>query len=118
MATFTGLPPDYFKFFKELRENNNREWFNDNKPRFRASVQEPLATLVEAMAPRLKKISKYFVADPRLNGGSVFRIYKDVRFSKDKAPYKMPMRRVFMCISTLTRFFMAAESGRRRHRNC
>lgn len=88
MATFTGLPPDYFKFFKELRENNNREWFNDNKPRFRASVQEPLATLVEAMAPRLKKISKYFVADPRLNGGSVFRIYKDVRFSKDKAPYK------------------------------
>jgi len=40
------------------------------------------------MAPRLKKVSKHFVADPRLNGGSVFRIYKDVRFSKDKLPYK------------------------------
>lgn len=86
--TFTGLPKDYFAFFNELKENNNREWFNDNKPRFRESVQEPLAAFVEAMAPRLKKVSKHFVADPRLNGGSVFRIYKDVRFSKDKAPYK------------------------------
>lgn len=88
MSAFTGLPADYFKFFAELSANNNREWFNDNKDRFRASVQEPLAAFVEAMAPRLKKISKHFVADPRLNGGSVFRIYKDVRFSKDKTPYK------------------------------
>ena len=86
--TFDGLPADYFKFFKELKANNNREWFNDNKPRFRESVQEPLANFVEAVAPKLKKISKHFVADPRLNGGSVFRIYKDVRFSKDKSPYK------------------------------
>jgi uncharacterized protein (TIGR02453 family) len=88
MPSFNGLPADYFKFFKELSANNNREWFNDNKDRFRASVQEPLSAFVEAMAPKLKKISKHFVADPRLNGGSVFRIYKDVRFSKDKSPYK------------------------------
>lgn len=88
MSQFDGLPVDYFKFFGELKKNNNREWFNDNKLRFRASVQEPLAAFVEAMAPRLKKVSKHFVADPRLNGGSVFRIYKDVRFSKDKSPYK------------------------------
>ncbi len=88
MSTFEGLPADYFKFFKELKANNNREWFNDNKQRFRTSLQEPLAGFVEAMAPRLKKISKHIVADPRLNGGSVFRIYKDVRFSKDKSPYK------------------------------
>lgn len=88
MSAFTGLPADYFKFFTELSANNNREWFNDNKIRFRENVQEPLASFVEAMAPRLKKVSKHFVADPRLNGGSVFRIYKDVRFSKDKTPYK------------------------------
>lgn len=88
MSNFSGLPADYFRFFKELRENNNREWFNENKPRFRTSVQEPLAAFVEAMAPRLRKISKHFVADPRLNGGSVFRIYKDTRFSNDKTPYK------------------------------
>ncbi len=88
MSGFNGLPSDYFKFFNELKKNNNREWFNDNKQRFRESVQEPLASFVEVMAPRLKKISKHIVADPRLNGGSVFRIYKDVRFSKDKTPYK------------------------------
>ena len=88
MSAFSGLPNDYFKFFTELSDNNNREWFNDNKQRFREIVQEPLAAFVEAMAPKLKKVSKHIVADPRLNGGSVFRIYKDVRFSKDKAPYK------------------------------
>lgn len=86
--SFTGLPADYFKFFKELSANNNREWFEDNKPRFRQSIQGPLVAFVEAMAPRLAKVSKHFVADPRLNGGSIFRIYKDVRFSKDKTPYK------------------------------
>ena len=86
--SFTGLPADYFKFFKELSANNNREWFEDNKQRFRQSVQEPLVAFVEEMAPRLQKISKHITADPRLNGGSIFRIYKDVRFSKDKTPYK------------------------------
>ncbi len=86
--TFSGLPADYFDFFNELKTNNNREWFGDNKARFRTSVQEPLALLVEAVAPRLRRISKHFNADPRLNGGSVFRIYKDMRFSKDKTPYK------------------------------
>jgi uncharacterized protein (TIGR02453 family) len=86
--SFTGLPADYFTFLKELSANNNREWFEENKQRFKQSVQEPLVGFVETMAPRLKKMSKYFVADPRLNGGSIFRIYKDVRFSKDKKPYK------------------------------
>jgi uncharacterized protein (TIGR02453 family) len=130
MPSFAGLPKDYFDFFKELKANNNREWFEDNKPRFRASVQEPLAAFVEAMAPRLKKVSKHFVADPRLNGGSVFRIYKDVRFSKDKTPYKthggVQFRHAlgkdahapgFMCISIRMKFSMAAGSGPRRRRS-
>ena len=85
---FKGLPKDYFRFFEELKDNNNREWFEANKPRFKESVQEPLSAFVEEMAPRLKKMSNHFVADPRPNGGSVFRIYRDVRFSKDKKPYK------------------------------
>jgi uncharacterized protein (TIGR02453 family) len=85
---FTGLPKDYFAFFEELKANNNRAWFEANKERFKRSVQAPLVAFVEAMAPRLKKISKHIVADPRPVGGSVFRIYKDVRFSKDKKPYK------------------------------
>lgn len=88
MTAFNGLPKDYFDFFRQLKANNNRAWFEDNRLRFRESVQEPLSAFVEAMGPRLKKISKHFVADPRLNGGSIFRIYRDVRFSKDKSPYK------------------------------
>jgi uncharacterized protein (TIGR02453 family) len=86
--SFTGLPADYFKFFRELAANNDREWFEENQQRFKQSVQEPLVAFVETMAPHLAEVSKHFVADPRLNGGSVFRIYKDVRFSKDKKPYK------------------------------
>lgn len=86
--TFNGLPKDYFAFFSELGQNNNRAWFEANKQRFKDSVQRPLIAFVEAMAPRLKKISRHFVADPRPVGGSIFRIYKDVRFAKDKSPYK------------------------------
>ena len=61
-SAFEGLPKDYFDFFKELKANNNREWFEDNKQRLRQSVQEPLSIFVEAMGPRLKKVSKHFVA--------------------------------------------------------
>lgn len=86
---FNGLPRDYFAFFTELAANNNRDWFAANKTRFKDNVEAPLIAFVEAMAPRLKTISKHIVADPRPVGGSVFRIYKDVRFSKDKSPYKI-----------------------------
>jgi uncharacterized protein (TIGR02453 family) len=86
--TFRGFPKDFFAFFRELKENNERVWFEANKQRFRDSVQAPMSTFIEAMAPKLTKISKHFTADPRLNGGSMFCIYRDVRFSKDKRPYK------------------------------
>jgi uncharacterized protein (TIGR02453 family) len=88
MSDFPGLPRDFFAFFRELKANNNRAWFEDNKQRYRDSVQAPLSEFVSAMAPHVGKISKHFVCDPRPNGGSVFRIYRDVRFSKDKRPYK------------------------------
>ena len=86
--SFKGFSKDYFRFFEELKENNNRAWFEENKPRFRASVQDPLLDFVAAMAEPLRKISKHITAIPKRSGGSVFRIYKDVRFSKDKTPYK------------------------------
>src|SRR5215468_8335121 len=88
MPTFKGLPRDFFVFFKELKANNNRPWFEENKERYKASVVSPLSDFMEAMAPRVAKISKYITVDPRPNGGSMFRIYRDVRFSKDKSPYK------------------------------
>jgi len=79
---------DLFNFLKDLKENNNREWFQDNKDRYRTSVQEPLLAFIGDFAPHLRKISPHFIADPRPSGGSMFRIYRDVRFSKDKSPYK------------------------------
>jgi uncharacterized protein (TIGR02453 family) len=85
---FEGLPKDFFAFFRELQAHNERPWFEENKQRFRDSVQAPMSEFIGAMAPRLRQISKNFVADPRPNGGSMFRIYRDVRFAKDKRPYK------------------------------
>ena len=85
---FVGFPKDFFAFFRELKTHNERVWFEANKQRFRDSVQAPMSAFIAAMAPRLKKVSKNFVADPKPNGGSMFRIYRDVRFAKDKRPYK------------------------------
>jgi len=85
---FDGFPKDFFAFFRELKAHNERPWFEANKQRFRDSVQAPMSAFIADMAPRLKKVSKNFVADPKPNGGSMFRIYRDVRFSKDKRPYK------------------------------
>jgi uncharacterized protein (TIGR02453 family) len=88
MNRFPGLPGDFFKFFGDLKQNNNRDWFNDNKARYQASVADPISEFIVCMAPRLKKISPHYVANPAPHGGSMFRIYRDTRFSKDKTPYK------------------------------
>ncbi len=85
---FHGFPKDFFAFFRELSANNERPWFELNKQRFRDSVQGPMSEFIAAMAPYLSRISKEFVADPRPNGGSMFRIHRDVRFARDKRPYK------------------------------
>ncbi len=83
-----SFSPELFAFLRELGANNDREWFTANKPRFVADVQEPALAFVEDVGMRLPEISRHFVADARPSGGSVFRIYRDVRFSKDKSPYK------------------------------
>lgn len=85
---FEGFPAGLFQFLEELAGNNERGWFTANKQRYRDNVVEPICGFIGAMAPRLQGISHAFVADARPNGGSMFRIYRDVRFSKDKRPYK------------------------------
>ncbi|HEX9776229.1 MAG TPA: DUF2461 domain-containing protein [Actinomycetota bacterium] len=77
-----------FSFLSELAEHNNREWFAANKDRFEADVKEPFLDFIAEAGPQLHKVSPMIVADPRPAGGSLFRIYRDVRFSKDKSPYK------------------------------
>lgn len=88
MSSFKGFPEDFFGFYRALKNNNNRDWFNANKERYIESVVQPMRSFIEAMAPGLAKISPEYLADPRPNGGSMFRIYRDTRFSKDKTPYK------------------------------
>jgi uncharacterized protein (TIGR02453 family) len=85
---FEGFSKDFFKFFRELKKNNERDWFEANKARYKERVLAPLQDFVEAIAPRLAKISPHFACDPRPQGGTIFRIYRDTRFSKDKTPYK------------------------------
>ena len=79
---------EFFKFLRDLAANNNREWFLKNKPRYERVVLQPSVWFVKAAGLRLGEISRYLVADPRPFGGSLFRIYRDTRFSKDKSPYK------------------------------
>ena len=88
MATTARIGPEVFTFLKQLKKNNNREWFQKNKPRYEHEVRDPLLRFIEAFGPRLEKISPHFVADARKMGGSMFRIYRDTRFSRDKSPYK------------------------------
>ena len=82
------LTPELFRFLRELRENNNKDWFTENKPRFRETVQLPMVDFIENMAPWLAQNTPAFVADSRLTGGSLFRIYRDIRFGANKSPYK------------------------------
>ena len=88
MSQFGGFPEDFFKFFTELKKNNKRDWFTVNKPRYLESVVRPMGEYIVAIAPHLQRISPFYKADPRPHGGSMFRIYRDARFSKDKTPYK------------------------------
>ena len=80
--------PEFFDFFRGLAKNNRKEWFDANKAQFQAVVLEPSVRFVRDAGDRLKKISPHIVGDARAFGGSISRIYRDIRFSLDKSPYK------------------------------
>jgi uncharacterized protein (TIGR02453 family) len=75
---------DTLRFLRDLKDNNERAWFSEQKPRFESLVKAPALQLIEDFAPLLAKISPRFTATPR----SLYRIHKDTRFSRDKSPYK------------------------------
>jgi len=77
--------PATLKFLRELRKNNDREWFAENKQRYERDVRDPAMRFIADFGPRLDRIAPHLVADPRK---SMFRIYRDTRFSRDKSPYK------------------------------
>ncbi len=88
MPEFSGFPKQTMVFLKDLAANNNREWFQTNKTRYEAAILEPALGLIAAMQKPLESISPHLLAVPKKVGGSLMRIYKDTRFSKEKTPYK------------------------------
>jgi uncharacterized protein (TIGR02453 family) len=84
---FNGFPKKCVKFFKDLGDNNNKSWFKDHKDDYENYVMTPARDFVFEMGKRLEKTAPKIVADPRVDK-SIFRIYRDTRFSKDKSPYK------------------------------
>ena len=85
---FRRLEPSLLRFLEDLRDNNNRQWFQANKGRYEREVLEPCLAFIRAFGPRLRKISPFFVASDERVGGSLMRVYRDTRFGKDKTPYK------------------------------
>lgn len=77
---------DYLQFFKDLAANNNRDWFQANKKRYESSVKKPFELFVADLISELKKHDKSINIKP---SDAIFRINRDIRFSKDKTPYKL-----------------------------
>lgn len=85
---FEGFDPDLIKFLKQLKKNNNRDWFAKNKQRYEDVVLWPALSFIQSIQAPMAKVSRHFDAVPKRMGGSLLRIYRDVRFSKNKDPYK------------------------------
>jgi uncharacterized protein (TIGR02453 family) len=79
---------ELFAFLRELERHNDRVWFAANKQRYLDVVRDPLLRFIADLAPRLARVSRHVVVDPSPVGGSLFRIYRDTRFARDKRPYK------------------------------
>lgn len=79
---------ELWRFLIELSQNNERPWFDANKKRYEKHVRGPALAVIRAMGPRLAEVTPSLEAIDKKVGGSLMRIYRDVRFSKDKTPYK------------------------------
>ncbi len=84
-SSFAGFPPEALQFFRDLEQNNNREWFHPRKEQFEQLIRTPMLDLVGAVNDGLAKFAPDHITDPKK---AVFRIYRDTRFSPNKTPYK------------------------------
>jgi uncharacterized protein (TIGR02453 family) len=76
------------QFLEQLAANNNREWFKENKTRYEEQVLDVALRFIQSMQDPLHEMAPHFVAQPTRMGGSLMRVYRDTRFSKNKIPYK------------------------------
>jgi len=86
-TAFSGFPSGTQIFLRDLAAHNAKPWFDEHRADYERFYLEPAISFVEAIGPKLKKLSPGVQFEPKVNG-SVMRINRDVRFSKDKSPYK------------------------------
>ena len=80
------ITPDFLQFYRDLAANNDRDWFHANKKRYESSVKIPFEGLVTVLIQRMREDDPALDISPK---DAIFRINRDVRFSKDKSPYKL-----------------------------
>ena len=91
-GAFSAFPKEGLQFLRTLKRNNNREWFQEHKSIYENSVKRPMMDLVDTLANDFRKFAPEMVASPKV---SIYRIYRDTRFSNDKSPYKTHIAAVF-----------------------
>ncbi|HSW49060.1 MAG TPA: DUF2461 domain-containing protein, partial [Bryobacteraceae bacterium] len=92
-SSFQGFPKEGLAFFRGLKKNNNREWFQARKAVYDSQVRAPMADLITALNAELAGFAPAYVTDP---ARAIYRIYRDTRFSPDKTPYKTHIAALFM----------------------
>src|SRR3972149_5640418 len=86
------FPSATVRFLRALKRNNRRPWFNARKEQYEAEVRAPMIAIVEQLALDFREFAPELVASPRL---SLYRVYRDTRFSANKAPYKTHIAAIF-----------------------
>ena len=107
---FNGFPEEGLKFLKQLKKNNNRPWFGENKHRYEEFLKEPMQSLIATLKPPMADLAPEIEVNPK----KVFRIYRDTRFSKNKTPYKTNIAAVFNIRTGPTEsagFYLSIEPG-------
>lgn len=87
MPAFSGFPAETFAFLAGIAEHNDKEWFSANRPLYEVGYVEPARAFVDAVGPELQAFSPGVMYEPKI-GGSIMRVNRDTRFSRDKRPYK------------------------------
>jgi uncharacterized protein (TIGR02453 family) len=89
---FSAFPQEGLRFLRNLKRNNNREWFLDHKTIYEQSVKQPISDLIDALSAEFQRFAPEMAATVKV---SAYRIHRDTRFSKDKSPYKTHVAAVF-----------------------
>ncbi len=84
-SAFPGFPKTTLTFLRQLKRNNNRDWFQENKAAYETAVKAPAEAFVEALNAKFAGFAPAYITEPRK---AIYRIYRDTRFSSDKTPYK------------------------------